>query len=237
MLSVSCKRALPRTVRNRRKFFPEKNLLRVPGGAVEIFSATKRTRAGSAALLEGFGRFSFCAVGGDYHSGSSSRRRSPRHSAAARPEEGGKNALFPLSSGRMGLGHMACVPFEKARWGRDGGLGGRTTRTPFLRKGWALSRSSDRMAAAGRARCDEGMGIDSRDEGFPFLPIFYEITTPPCCRPRGIFVSCRAVAQARRDSFFRLRRGPGESAAGALDTGAQVCQYCRQTEAPRQNIF
>ena len=30
--------------------------------------------------------------------------------------------------------------------------------------------SSDRMAAAGRARCDEGMGIDSRDEGFPFPP-------------------------------------------------------------------
>ena len=28
--------------------------------------------------------------------------------------------------------------------------------------------SSDRKAAAGRARCDEGMGIDSRDEGFPF---------------------------------------------------------------------
>ena len=131
MLSVSCKRALPRTVRNRRKFFPEKNLRRVPGGAVEIFSATKRTRAGSAALLEGFGRFSFCAVGGDYHSGSSSRRRSPRHSAAARPEEGGKNALFPLSSGRMGLGHMACVPFEKARWGRDGGLGGKDYNNAF----------------------------------------------------------------------------------------------------------
>ena len=62
---------------------------------------------------------------------------------------------------------------------------------------------SDRMAAAGRARCDEGMGIDSRDEGFPFLPIFYEITTPPCCRPRGIFVSRRSAAQAGGISFFR----------------------------------
>ena len=36
---------------------------------------------------------------------------------------------------------------NKARWGRDGGLGG---------KGNTFRASSDRMAAAGRARCDEG---------------------------------------------------------------------------------
>ena len=35
---------------------------------------------------------------------------------------------------------MACVPSEKARWGKDGGLGGRITGTPFLRKGLALAR-------------------------------------------------------------------------------------------------
>ena len=33
-----------------------------------------------------------------------------------------------------------------------------------------LARAATRRAAAGRARCDEGMGIDSRDEGFPFPP-------------------------------------------------------------------
>ncbi len=35
-------------------------------------------------------------------------------------------------------------------------------------KGKPSRAGSDRMTAAGRARCDEGMGIDSRDEGFPF---------------------------------------------------------------------
>ena len=130
MLSVSCKRALPRTVRNRRKFFPEKNLRRVPGGAVEIFSATKRTRAGSAALLEGFGRFSFCAVGGDYHSGSSSRRGAPRLSAPG-PKKAEKPRFFREATGRMDICHMACVPFEKARWGRDGGLGGKDYKNAF----------------------------------------------------------------------------------------------------------
>ena len=57
-----------------------------------------------------------------------------------------------------------------------GGLGGRITGTPFLRKGWALSRQQRPKAAAGRARqavpvaTKEATGIDSRDEGFPFPP-------------------------------------------------------------------
>ena len=158
-------------MRNRRKFFPEKNLRRVPGGAVEIFSATKRTRAGSAALLEGFGRFSFCAVGGDYHSGSSSRRRSPRLSAPG-PKKAEKPRFFREATGRMDICHMACVPFEKARWGRDGGLGGKDYKNAFPseRLGPLAPAATGWRPQAVPVATQEATGIDSRDEGFPFPP-------------------------------------------------------------------
>ena len=48
------------------------------------------------------------------------------------------------------------APPEKARWGRDGGLGGKDYQSAFPLETAGPSRaSSDRMAAAGRAHCDE----------------------------------------------------------------------------------
>lgn len=41
-------------------------------------------------------------------------------------------------------------------------------------KGWDFSRGQDRIADAGRIRCDEGISIDSRDELFLFLQSFSE---------------------------------------------------------------
>ena len=54
----------------------------------------------------------------------------------------------------------------KARWGRDGGLGG---------KGKTSRASSDRRRPqAVPVATQEATGIDSRDEGFPFPPTIYE---------------------------------------------------------------
>ena len=60
----------------------------------------------------------------------------------------------------------ASVPSEKARWGRDGGLGG---------KGNTSRASSDRRRPqAVPVATKEATGIDSRDEGFPFPQTTYE---------------------------------------------------------------
>ena len=61
---------------------------------------------------------------------------------------------------------MLSISFEKARGGKDGGLGGKET---------PLRASSDRRRPqAVPVATQEATGIDSRDEGFPFPPIFYE---------------------------------------------------------------
>ena len=45
-----------------------------------------------------------------------------------RPDVRGKSAVFPLSSGRAALCRSLLPhPSEKARWGKDGGLGGKET--------------------------------------------------------------------------------------------------------------
>ena len=56
------------------------------------------------------------------------RRETARHALS-------RASLFPV------------ILLKKARWGKDGGPGGKET---------SLCASRDRMAAAGRARCDEG---------------------------------------------------------------------------------
>ena len=60
---------------------------------------------------------------------------------------------------------MLSRTFEKARWGKDGGLGG---------KGNTSRASSDRRRPqAVPVATQEATGIDSRDEGFPLPPINY----------------------------------------------------------------
>ena len=49
----------------------------------------------------------------------------------------------------------------KARWGRDGGLGGKDYQNAF---------PSERLGQAVPVATKEATGIDSRDEGFPFPP-------------------------------------------------------------------
>ena len=59
-------------------------------------------------------------------------------------------ACYSRGTAATGKTTVFLLPFilpEKARWGRDRGFGG---------KGKTSRASSDRMAAAGRARCDEG---------------------------------------------------------------------------------
>ena len=56
--------------------------------------------------------------------------------------------------------HMACFPFEKARWGKDGGPGGKET---------PLCASRDRRRPqAVPVATKEATGIDSRDKGVSF---------------------------------------------------------------------
>ena len=61
----------------------------------------------------------------------------------------GTGAFFreTVAAGKAAASPLRRILPNKARWGRDGGLGG---------KGNPSRASSDRMAAAGRARCDEG---------------------------------------------------------------------------------
>ncbi len=52
---------------------------------------------------------------------------------------------------------MACIPSEKSALGEGWGPGGKNYGNAFpLERLGPLCASRDRMAAAGRARCDEG---------------------------------------------------------------------------------
>ena len=58
---------------------------------------------------------------------------------------------------------MACVPSEKARWGKDGGPGGKETTV-------RASRDRRRPQAVPVRRRRSLTGIDSRDKGVSFPP-------------------------------------------------------------------
>ena len=72
--------------------------------------------------------------------------------------------FFAIRRGTVAVGKTAAFPRpsilpNKARWGGDGGSGG---------KGAPSRAGSDRMAAAGRARCDEGSyGHRQQSKGVP----------------------------------------------------------------------
>ena len=70
---------------------------------------------------------------------------------------------------------MACVPSEKARWGKDGGPGGKNYGNAFPR--FAAERLGPLCASRDRRRpqavpvaTKEATGIDSRDKGVSFPP-------------------------------------------------------------------
>ena len=69
----------------------------------------------------------------------------------------------------------APVPFEKARWGRDGGLGeGLQERLSFGKAGPSRAGSDRRRPQVVPVATKEATGIDSRDEGGPFPQTTYE---------------------------------------------------------------
>ncbi len=121
---------------------------------------------------------------------------------------------------RNGDGEKTCamklpkrfIDQNKARWGKDGGPGGRTTRTSFLRKGWApcaLAATEWRPRAVPVRRRGSLTGIDGRDKEVSFPPEYSSRVVigsrpaerAPFARPRARPVyglRLRPAARARR---------------------------------------
>ena len=67
---------------------------------------------------------------------------------------------------------MACVPSDKARWGKDGGPGGKNygNAFPAERLGPLCASRDRRRPQAVPVATKEATGIDSRDKGVSFPP-------------------------------------------------------------------
>ena len=148
-------------------FFLKKNFCRVPGGMDGMLSATKRTPCGRPGT---HGRFReifilYCRGRADHSPG-----EERRGSAPPGPKKAEKTRFFRFLRAVWALATWPVSPLKKRAGEGMGAWGeGLQERLAFGKAGPSRA-GSDRMAAAGRARCDEGMGIGSRDEGFPFPP-------------------------------------------------------------------
>ena len=104
-----------------------------------------------------------------------------------------------------------CFSFlNKARWGRDGGLGG---------KGKNSRASSDRRRPqAVPVATREATGIDSRDEGVPFPPTtFYFLHRPSWA------TTASAPRRAYSSTFLPSRAFSGSSSTGLLASSSRGC--------------